>query len=47
MNRMLVQPKGIKIRFRENTMEEPIFRLDFKEKEGMLVKEATRQHCDL
>lgn len=42
---MVVKHKGIK--FRKNTMEGPIFRLHFEEKEGVLVKEAMRQPCDL
>ena len=47
MNRMLGEHKGIKIRIRENPLEEPIFRLNFKEQVGLLVKEAKGQHCNL
>lgn len=47
MNRMLGEQKGIKIRFRENPLEEAIFRLNFDEQAGLLVKEAMRQHCNL
>lgn len=44
---MVAKHKGIKIKFRKNTVAEPLFRLHFEEQEGVLVKEAIRQPCDL
>lgn len=44
---MVAKHKGIKIKFRKNTMREPIFRLHFEEQEGMLAEEAMRKPCDL
>lgn len=47
MNRILGECKGIKTRFKENPLEEPIFRLNFEEQVGLLVKEAVRQRYNL
>lgn len=39
MNRILGGHKSIKIRFREDTLEETILRLNFEEQVGLLVTE--------